>query len=209
MESLDAIAFASFSVMAFLLGSVPFGVFIAKALGVKNIQEHGSHNIGATNVTRVIGLWPGGVSTLLLDLLKGTIAVIVPSKLGLEWLGIVGLEFSTSQHWFFGLAAVTGHCYSPWLKFNGGKGVSTGLGALLVLTPFASLGGILAFIVTYMMYRIGALASLVGTSVIVAIHVTTQPFGVYWFVGLAIGWVILLRHEQNLDRLLLGGDHAV
>jgi len=107
-----------FILLSFLFGSIPFGMFIARSFGVGDIRAEGSGNIGATNVARVAGFWPAGFLTLFLDVLKGLL-VIVPVKL--NWLGLDHFQPSQELLWSIGLAAVIGHCFTPWLKFQGGK----------------------------------------------------------------------------------------
>ena len=121
--------------LGFALGSIPFGFMVAKAKGV-DIREVGSGNIGATNVMRVLGKGPG-IAVLLLDVLKG----LIPSLCG-------HLIFHDKQIAFAaGVAAVFGHTFSPFLKFKGGKGIATGLGALLGSSPFVGLAAFSVFFV--------------------------------------------------------------
>ncbi len=137
--------------LAFLLGSIPFGLIIARAKGV-DIRQHGSGNIGATNVLRVMGK-PFGITCLLLDALKGFIPVVLalslvqiegrPSNLVLPFLQGYALHLPASQqfdgqlfHVITGLLAILGHNYSPWVGFKGGKGIATSAGVLLGLFPF-------------------------------------------------------------------------
>ena len=138
-------------VIAFLMGSIPFGLLVARIFKVKDLTSQGSGNIGATNVSRVLGFWPAGALTFALDLLKGILPVLALLPMGSQiWLGTFGLpetDFSATAIWSAGLFAVLGHCYSPWLHFKGGKGVATGFGVLVVLSPLAGLAGILAFLV--------------------------------------------------------------
>src|SRR5687768_14431040 len=114
-------------------GAVPFGVLIARWLGV-DIREHGSGNIGATNVTRVLGKVPGAI-VLVLDAMKGA----VPVWLAIRYSGEPWLVMAT------GFAAILGHCFSPFLEFRGGKGVATAMGVFLVLAPEFVVFGALVF----------------------------------------------------------------
>ena len=137
--------------LAFVLGSIPFGLLIAKANGI-DIRQHGSGNIGATNVLRVMGK-PYGITCLLLDALKGFIPVVIAVNLiqiegkspflELPWLLPYALHLPASQqfdgqlfHVITGLLAILGHNYSPWVGFKGGKGIATSAGVLLGLFPF-------------------------------------------------------------------------
>src|SRR5215475_4910310 len=122
---------------AYLLGSIPFGLILAKILGGKDVRKSGSGNIGATNVTRVAGP-AAGILTLLLDAAKGAAAV---------WLTGRFSEQSAATIMLAGIAALVGHCFPVWLKFKGGKGVATALGVFLALAPLAALGGLLFFLI--------------------------------------------------------------
>jgi glycerol-3-phosphate acyltransferase PlsY len=115
--------------VAYMLGSLPFGLWLAKLFGGTDIREQGSGNIGASNVTRVVGPLPG-ILTLILDATKGAFAV---------WLA--GRFMQRSDIWMMaaGLCALMGHCFPIWLKFKGGKGVATALGVFLVICPLAAL----------------------------------------------------------------------
>lgn len=193
-------------ISAFLLGSVPFGLLVAKLFHVSDLQKRGSGNIGATNVARVLGFWPAGAITLVLDLCKGIIpvALVMPAGAGL-WLSAVGVpyyEFTRSAIWGVGLAAVLGHCFSPWLRFKGGKGVATGFGAVLLLSPWAALIGAGAFLLSFLSSRIGSLSSISGLVAASVAQVVLFPSGIFLLPGALMIFVILLRHESNIDALL-------
>ncbi len=197
-------------ILAFLMGSVPFGLFIARIFGIKDLTSRGSKNIGATNVSRVAGVWPAGVLTLLLDAAKGALPVALTSDIGLRFLEKLAVVFPNPTAewlpWCVGFVAVLGHCYSPWLRFRGGKGVATGLGALLLLSPFAALAGVIVFLMTFTLKRIGSLSSLTGLLFACATHLTLYPAGVPLCFGGAMAFLILLRHETNMDALLAGNE---
>lgn len=165
--------------LAFLLGSIPFGLFIAKSKGI-DIRQHGSGNIGATNVFRVIGK-KYGLSCLFLDLLKGFIPVVIAVNLvqiegrglpiPLPFLDALSLKLSTGEqlkgqlvHVITALAAVLGHNYSPWIGFKGGKGIATSAGVLIGLMPAAVLILVIVFIITLVSTRYVAVASMVGAA---------------------------------------------
>src|SRR6516165_8747597 len=115
--------------VAYLLGSIPFGLILTKLFGGKDVRQHGSGNIGATNVSRVAGPLAGAL-TLLLDAAKGAAAVWVAGRF---------TEGNAAAMILAGLAALLGHCFPLWLKFKGGKGVATALGVFLVLCTAAAL----------------------------------------------------------------------
>ncbi len=219
--------------LAFFLGSIPFGLIIAKLKGI-NIREHGSGNIGATNVLRVIGK-KYGITCLLLDMLKGFIPVVIVVNViqitgksvglfhigGLDSLALVlsaGEQFKGQLvHVLTALAAVLGHNYSPWVGFKGGKGIATSAGVMLALMP-AGVGLLLiVWLLTFLLTRYVSLASIVAA---VALPLVT----IYgsWFHGriadgtwnkplfifsLTIGILAIWKHLPNIQRLRAGTEH--
>jgi glycerol-3-phosphate acyltransferase PlsY len=160
---------------AFLLGSIPFGLLMAKARGI-DIRQHGSGNIGATNVLRVMGK-TYGITCLLLDMLKGFIPVVValnllhitgrPVQINLGLPDAWILEFPAADaltaqvvHILTALAAVLGHNYSPWVGFKGGKGIATSGGVLLALMPFAVLLLLVIWLLLFVATRYVSVASI-------------------------------------------------
>jgi acyl phosphate:glycerol-3-phosphate acyltransferase len=201
--------------VAFVLGSIPFGLLMARIFGGPDLRNSGSGNIGATNVTRVVGFWPAGFLTFLFDALKGTASVLLASS-RFEGIWEGWLEFP-AQHWqpgnlaliwTSGLLAVLGHCYSPWLKFRGGKGVATAFGVIAVLSPWAATVGALSFLLTFLSTRVGSLSSLVGLLLVAVTHacLPASEAGPHLWSGALILFVILVRHERNLDALLEGRE---
>jgi glycerol-3-phosphate acyltransferase PlsY len=194
---------------AFLIGSIPFGLLVARAFKVKDLTERGSGNIGTTNVSRVLGFWPAGFITLLLDVLKGAGPVALLAFTGVsESLGALMQVPESAAHmsplllWSAGLFCVLGHCFSPWLHFNGGKGVATGVGVILVLSPLSALVGLVGFVCAFMLTGVGAMGSLTGLVFAAAAYLVMNPVGAHVWAGAAILFVILVRHESNLDRML-------
>ena len=204
-------------VAAFLLGSIPFGLLMARAFRVNDLQSRGSGNIGATNVSRVVGFWPAGALTFLLDVLKGFLPVLVVSLAAVqsgwatwwEGMGYSGVEITDRVIWLVGFFSVLGHCFSPWVGFKGGKGVATGFGAILMLSPWAGLVGIAVFAFTFFKTKTGSLSSLSGLIAVAMAHLVIHDhhaYGSYLWVGAAILFLILVRHESNLDGLLEGQE---
>src|SRR5690242_3692456 len=136
--------------LAYILGSIPFGLLVARLFGGRDIRNSGSGNIGATNVARAVGP-AAGILTLLLDTAKGALAVL---------LGGPYSEHSSTAAMLLGLAALLGHCFPVWLKFKGGKGVATALGVFLMLAPLAALGALLVFILVTIAWRYVSLGSV-------------------------------------------------
>lgn len=196
----------------FLLGSLPFGLWVARAFHVVDLREQGSGNVGATNVARVAGFWPAGFLTFLLDFLKGAIPVFLvvqpESQESIRALFGAANPFSESTPWLCGLFAVVGHCFSPWLKFRGGKGVATGFGALLALSPMAALAGLIGFGLTFASSRIGSLSSLAGLLAASIAQVVFFPIGAHLLPGAVMVFVILIRHEQNIEALIKGQERT-
>ncbi len=189
----------SLLVASFLLGSVPFGLMIAKIYGVDNLRGQGSGNIGATNVARVLGFWPAGLLTFLLDALKG---IIIIAPIQFAWIPEGLVPNSNTLLWAIGLAAMLGHCFSPWLKFNGGKGVATTFGVIALLAPYSGLVGGAVFGLAYLATRVGAAGSLLGLLAAISVHRIFYPFDPSMLIfGLMI-FVAIYRHESNLDSLL-------
>lgn len=187
--------------LAYLLGSIPFGLLIARIFGKLDIRQQGSGNIGATNVTRVVG--PGaGVLTLLLDAAKGALAVILSERLS---------NYTALWMMAAAIAALIGHCFSVWLKFRGGKGVATAAGAFAVLSPLALGCALLVFIIVLSVFRFASLASISAAAAMpLLIYFLWAPgFApppVVTFGTLAITLLIIYKHDANLQRLVQGEE---
>jgi glycerol-3-phosphate acyltransferase PlsY len=186
---------------AYLLGSVPFGVVVTRLFTGQDVRRVGSGNIGASNVTRAAGK-AAGILTLVLDAAKAAVPMLVTDRLYADpaappWAVAVGL------------AAFFGHCYPIWLGFKGGKGVATALGVFLFLSPFAALLGMVAFGVAFALTRVPAVGSLAGTAVcVVGTFVVKGVHLVSWAL-LLVAAVIVLRHRENIARLVNGAEHKV
>ena len=174
--------------LGFAAGSVPFGVLFARRRGV-DIRSAGSGNIGATNVARVMG-FRVGLLVLVLDALKGALPVLAARRYGLD-------DWAQSAA---GLGAVLGHCFSPWLRFRGGKGVATALGVFLVLSPPAAGVAVLVFVGIGGITRIPALGSLAGAVALSAVCVAkdSDPIAL---LSIICATLIIVRHRQNLAEL--------
>ena len=175
-------------IASFTIGSIPFGWIVSKLWGIPDIRRHGSSNIGATNVARTAGVVPGAL-TFLLDFAKG----LVPM-----------LYFPDAAVWI-GLAAVAGHCFSPFLSFRGGKGVSTTLGALVGFHPLLGGAAILVYLVTLAITRVSALGSLYAMltalcGALIFAESASAKIGITVMVVLVLG-----RHRDNWNRLLQPG----
>lgn len=185
---------------AFSIGSVPFGAIFARRRGV-DIQQEGSGNIGATNVARTLGKKLGAL-VLLLDALKGA----VPTAAAL-WLAERGFVHGWAAA--AGLLAVLGHCYTPWLRFRGGKGVATALGVFVVTDPTATAISVAIFVLAYAAFRKASLGSLLGA---LAMPVSLWGLARPWssvVLAIATVVVILWRHRDNITRLRQGRERGV
>ncbi|HKQ93410.1 MAG TPA: glycerol-3-phosphate 1-O-acyltransferase PlsY [Blastocatellia bacterium] len=193
-------------IVAYLLGSIPFGYLMVRLASGADIRETGSGGTGATNVSRNAGK-AAGVVTLALDALKGAMAVLVA-----RWL--TG-EAGTS--WVIAAAAalaVIGHCFPVWLKFKAGKGVATGLGVFLAIAPWAALAALAVFIVVVWRTRFISLGSIIAAAFlplwILLTHTWIEPVGDFAPIMAAlcaVSTVIILKHSENIKRLTAGKEN--
>jgi len=189
-------ALTLWAALGYLLGSIPFGLVLTRLIGLGNLREIGSGNIGATNVLRT-GNKAAAALTLLLDGGKGAAAVLVARSLAGE---------DAAQ--LAGLAAFAGHCYPVWLRFQGGKGVATFLGLLLALAWPVGIAACLTWLATALMLRISSLAALVAA---VLAPVWAGLLGSGDAVGLCVclAALILWRHRGNIARLRAGTEPRI
>jgi glycerol-3-phosphate acyltransferase PlsY len=196
MFSASLPALLAAAVFGYLMGSIPFGLLLTRAAGMGDIRAIGSGNIGATNVLRT-GNRKLAAATLLLDGLKGTVAVLVASRFGWD-LGVVA-----------GLAAFLGHVFPVWLGFRGGKGVATFLGVLVVLHWPAFIAFALVWLAVAYTFRFSSLAaltaSLVAPIVIVAMG---QPQLLVAAVA-AMVVLVFIKHHQNIAKLIAGTESRI
>ncbi len=225
--------FVLFPLAAFFIASIPFGLLLGKVLKGIDIRDHGSGNIGATNVFRVLGKGPG-IGCLVLDALKGYLPVLLainilalegrPIVPELSFLASMRQTFSIDQqlliqtiHVLTALAAILGHNYSPWLGFKGGKGVATSAGVLLALMPFAVIILILIFVLITAVSRYVSLGSILTSAAL--------PFLTLWgswhhgriqdgtwnkplFVfAVVIAVLVVWKHRSNIARLRAGTEN--
>jgi glycerol-3-phosphate acyltransferase PlsY len=182
-------------IFAFVLGSIPVGVIIAKTKGV-DLQKVGSGNIGATNVLRSLGKWPAAL-TLLGDVLKGTIAVALGRYFGT----------GTFHEGLIGLSAILGHNFSLFLGFRGGKGVATSLGVFILYSPQTALITFIIWLVVVLTTKYSSLGALVSFGLL--------PFIVLFDsneklpVALLITTLIVIHHTENIKRLIKGTERKI
>jgi len=211
----DPLATGMAAVGAYLLGSVPAGLLVARAVADVDIRGHGSGNIGATNVGRVIGRrW--GALVWALDVLKGFLPVLVVCRLTdppYPWGGGEGLALPLPAA-LCGLAAVCGHNFSVFLRFRGGKGVSTTCGVLLYVFPWGLAAGAGVWVLLVAATRYVSAGSMCGALAVfaAALVVSPEPFGAsVWLTALsaALAVLVVIRHQGNIRRLLAGAEHKV
>src|SRR6266436_1569141 len=186
---------------AYFLGSIPFGLVLAKLFSGADVSKSGSGNIGATNVARVAGPL-AGILTLVFDTAKGAAAV---------WLA--GRVTNESATWMTitAFAVLLGHCFPVWLKFKGGKGVATALGVFLALCPLAAVSALLLFLLCVAYWRYVSLGSVAAAA--------AMPLLIYFLWAprhappiiidggtLAIGLLVIYKHDGNLQRLVEGTE---
>lgn len=184
------------AVLGYLLGSIPFGVLITRALGLGDLRKIGSGNIGATNVLRT-GNKAAAAATLLLDAAKGGVAVLVARA----WVGEDAAQVAA-------LSAFLGHLYPVWLHFKGGKGVATFLGTLLALAWPGGLAACATWAATAAITRISSLSALVAAALS---PVWLLIFGHRNMIALAIllAALVFLRHAANITRLRAGTEPRI
>ncbi len=185
----------SLALVAFFLGSVPFGVLFARLFGKKDPREVGSGNVGATNVARAAGKVAGAL-TLLLDAFKGYLPVL------LAWSWLKSPDYVA----LVGFFAILGHCYSPFLSFRGGKGVATGLGVYLALSPLAVLMAAGVFGLVIWRWRYVSLASISAAWAMVPFIYLVQKNPLLTLFTALIALLITWRHRANIQRLVKGEE---
>jgi len=181
---------------AYLLGSVPFGMLISKVMGLGNLRDIGSGNIGATNVLRT-GSKKAALATLVLDAGKGAVAVLIASA----WLGEDAAQVAA-------LGAFLGHLFPIYLMFKGGKGVAVFLGIMLALNFWAGLSACATWLAIALVFRISSLSALVASA--------ATPFWLYAFgmpaavwLGVVLAFFVWVRHFANIERLLKGTEPKI
>lgn len=206
-------------ILSYLVGSIPTGIIISKAVGKIDIRDHGSGNIGGTNVFRILG-WKYGVLVLVLDAIKGVIPVLLIARLHYGFLPFANStpfdDFTLIQI-IAGLSAVIGHVFTIFAGFKGGKGVATGLGVLIVLTTTELLIALAVFLILVYLFRYVSLGSIIAAlSIPVTLTIREFLFKVdikgYWTLLpflLFISLFIIYTHRTNIARILQGSEHKI
>jgi glycerol-3-phosphate acyltransferase PlsY len=182
---------------AYILGSVPFGMLVARLKGI-DIQKTGSGNIGATNVLRAVGKGPA-LLTLIGDSMKGAIAVIICRQ-------FMEGEFLEGT---VGISAVLGHLYPIFLSFKGGKGVATGFGVSAAYNPVPSLAALAVWIIVAFSFRYSSLSAITAFLSLPVFFVLFGSSNVKIFFAIILAFLIILRHKSNIERLLNGTEAKI
>ena len=200
------------AVMAYLLGSIPFGYLLVRIFRGEDIRLTGSGNIGATNVARS-GAKGLGIATLILDALKGALAVWLAAVLAGSKYNLCGdfiqhpCALALRMMSLAALFAVLGHVFPVWLRFKGGKGVATALGVFCVLFPAAILVALAIFILTVIVTRYVSLGSILGAIAFpVAAYFLQSTDAVSLLLASSVSLIVVLKHHQNISRLLSGTE---
>jgi glycerol-3-phosphate acyltransferase PlsY len=204
-----AILYIIVAVVAYLLGSIPFGYLLVRIFRGEDIRLSGSGNIGATNVARS-GAKGLGIATLILDALKGMLAIYLAFVLGCRAFFCCndpGCPPVMNMMCVAALFAVLGHVFPVWLSFKGGKGVATALGVFIVLFPRAVLLSLPLFIVVVAISRYVSLGSIVAAAAFpVAVYFLGYKEWVPLLLISAIALLVIVKHHQNIGRLLAGTE---
>ncbi|MEW6410274.1 MAG: glycerol-3-phosphate 1-O-acyltransferase PlsY [Nitrospirota bacterium] len=184
-------------IIAYLLGSIPFGLLISRLKGV-DIRAYGSGNIGATNVLRIVGK-KEAVITLIADMLKGATAVIIARAAGVDnaWVASAGI------------CSIIGHNYSVFLGFKGGKGVATSFGVLSAYLPIVAAISVAIWIITVILWRYSSLGAIVSFLCLPLLVTVFNYSLINLIFSLAISLMIIYRHRENIKRLIDGTEGKI
>ncbi|CAM4120418.1 glycerol-3-phosphate 1-O-acyltransferase PlsY [Campylobacter armoricus] len=187
--------------LAYLIGAIPFGLLLAQIFAKTNIKNTGSKSIGATNVLRVVKKSDPklakalAIATIVLDALKGILPILIVKNLG----------YDENILWTMAVLAVFGHCFSPYLKFEGGKGVATGAGVLAVFLPFEIICAFLTWFVIGKVFKISSLASLGALIVLITtsfiFHYEIPVINTHAPIFI-IAFIVVYKHIPNILRLI-------
>ena len=197
-----------FYIIAYLVGGIPFGLILAKYFAKIDITEAGSGSIGATNVLRVLKeenpklAKKIAIATLACDVLKGILVLSIAKFIGL----------SVETLWAIAILSVIGHCYSPYLKFEGGKGVATGMGVFLFMLPIETILALVVWVIAVKISKVSSVSSLLALATLVfssfVIHPSISVIQTHAPI-LIIGFIILYKHIPNIMRLFRGKEKRV
>ncbi|PLY16359.1 MAG: acyl-phosphate--glycerol-3-phosphate O-acyltransferase [Sulfurimonas sp.] len=195
---------AQFFIAAYLIGGIPFGLLLAKKYANLDVKSSGSGSIGATNVLRVVKEKDPslakklGIATLVLDALKGVFILIIAYFAGV----------SEATLWGIAVLSVIGHCFSPYLNFEGGKGVATGLGVMMFMLPLEAIVALIVWAFGAKFIKISSLSSLTALGALIIASFIIHPDMAHAPV-IIIGFILFYKHIPNIIRLLKGEEKRV
>jgi len=193
-----------FFVLAYLVGGIPFGLLIAKQFAGVDVKASGSGSIGATNVLRVVKETNPdlakklGAATLAMDALKGIVILGIASMVGV----------SEATLWGIAVLAVIGHCYSPYLGFEGGKGIATGMGVMMFMIPISTLIALVVWAIAAKTIRISSISSLTALAALIIASFVLHPEMAHAPI-LLIGFILFYKHIPNIIRVFKGQEKRV
>jgi len=198
ITGIDIVVFAG----AWLLGSIPFSVIVGKLFFKTDVRQQGSGNPGATNTLRVLGP-KAGLAVLILDILKGFVAVIL-AKYFSQWPDATLSDRMTLA----GVLAIAGHCFSPFLGFKGGKGVATTLGVIIALEPYFLFAVIPVFTITLLLSKYVSLSSILALFTFTLLTLLLRE-GQYTelIFSVCVTLLIIIKHQANILRLMKGEEN--
>ncbi|MBE6137495.1 MAG: glycerol-3-phosphate 1-O-acyltransferase PlsY [Erysipelotrichaceae bacterium] len=216
IEASQAMLCVLFIILSYIIGSIPFGILIGKGICHIDIREHGSKNIGSTNAIRVLGKKVGFL-VFFCDVFKGMVVIIL-----LKILASANVWTTPIEYFFYGAAAIIGHCFSIFLGFKGGKAVATSLGVVLILTPIPAVACLIVFLITLYTTGYVSLGSTFATITVIASTWILYFFGVeatsFWDYFISsptllvcilysiLSTLIILKHTKNYARLIKGTE---
>lgn len=189
---------AGLVIAAYLIGSIPMGLIFGKLIWKKDLRRFGSHNIGATNAWRILGI-KAGLLIFILDFLKGQLGVLLGAYLlASPGAMVVG-----------GLFAVLGHMFPIFIGFKGGKGVATGLGVIAALMPKVTLIVVVVWVVLTLITRYVSVASIIAAVLTPILAAAFKEPIIYFLFALVIAVCIVFRHRENIQRLKAGHENKI
>lgn len=210
---------ATIIILSYLIGSIPTSIIVSKAAKGIDIREHGSGNAGGTNVMRVLG-WKHGLLVILLDALKGVLAVVVVARLHygtMPFQNLTPFDDFTLVQIIAGISAVIGHIWTVFAGFKGGKGIATALGMLLMIVTVDILIALGIFVIVVIISRYVSLGSLAGAvSVPVTLfirenifHVNIPNYNTLLPFLILLAFLVIFTHRKNVVRLLNGSENKI
>ncbi len=182
------------ALIGYMLGSIPWAYILTKRFKNIDITKEGSGNLGTTNVYRTSGI-KIAIMVYILDMLKGFLPILIATYYGYEDVGVISSVF-----------AVIGHCYSPFMKFKGGKGVAVTSGMILAISPLMFFGLLVLQFLILFITKIMSIASLSSAVLFPIITALMYSIGIKFYVALFIGLFVIYKHKDNIKRLIKGDE---